>query len=288
MLFDPHLLRTFLAFAETGSLTRAAERVGRSPSAVTSQMQQLETQVGETLFLPRGRGRVLSAAGHDLEGHARRILDAHREAWLSLSGTRQDGAVAIGATQDFAEHGLPNLLALFARTHPRVRLDLRIGRSMELAETMGGGGLDLMIAARVAAHAEEVTAWEEPTLWLAGAGGLAAPSLSVIPLALLDPPCGFRSAALAALDRAGRPYRIAAGSQSLSGLITALKAGLAVSLRTRRTLGDGLVEASPALALPPTEPASFTLRLRRGSPPAARILADLMAEALPLHGAGMG
>jgi DNA-binding transcriptional LysR family regulator len=288
MLFDPHVLRTFLAFAETGALARAAERVGRSPSAVTSQMQQLEAQVGEALFMPQGRGRVLTAAGHDLAGHARRILDAHREAWLSLSGARQDGAVAIGATQDFAEHGLPDLLALYARTHPRVRLDLRIGRSSELAEALAAGALDLTVAARMSVQADEVAAWEEPTLWLMGASRLAASASPEIPLALLDPPCGFRAAALAALDRAGRPYRIAAGSQSLSGLLAALKAGLAITLRTRRALGEGLVEASPALALPPTEPMAFALRLRRGAAPAAHVLADLMAERLPAAGRANG
>jgi DNA-binding transcriptional LysR family regulator len=288
MFFDPHLLRTFLAFAETGALARAAERVGRSPSAVTSQMQQLEAQVGEALFMPQGRGRVLTAAGHDLAGHARRILDAHREAWLSLSGARQDGAVAIGATQDFAEHGLPDLLALYARTHPRVRLDLRIGRSSELAEALAAGALDLTVAARMSVQADEVAAWEEPTLWLMGASKLAASASPEIPLALLDPPCGFRAAALAALDRAGRPYRIAAGSQSLSGLLAALKAGLAVTLRTRRALGDGLMEASPALGLPPTEAIAFALRLRKGATPAAHALADLMAERLPAAGRATG
>ncbi len=288
MLFDPHLLRTFLAFAETGALARAAERVGRSPSAVTTQMQQLEAQVGEALFMPQGRGRVLTAAGHDLAGHARRILDAHREAWLSLSGARQDGAVAIGATQDFAEHGLPDLLAHYARTHPRVRLDLRIGRSGELADALAAGALDLTIAARVAAQADEIIAWEESTLWLMGAGGLARRASPEIPLALLDPPCGFRAAALTALDRDGRPYRIAAGSQSLSGLIAALRAGLAVTLRTRRALRDGLIEVPPALALPSTDAIAFTLRLRKGATPAARILADLMAEQLPAGGGEIG
>jgi DNA-binding transcriptional LysR family regulator len=244
-------------------------------------MQQLEAQVGEPLFVPQGRGRALTAAGHDLAGHARRILDAHREAWLSLSGARQDGAVAIGATQDFAEHGLPELLGLYARTHPRVRLHLRIGRSAELAQGLASGGLDLTIAARSSTEADEVTAWEEPTLWLMGAGGLAAPPSVEVPLALLDPPCGFRVAALAALDRVARPYRIAAGSQSLSGLVAALKAGLAVTLRTHRALSDGLAEAPSTLSLPEAQPIAFALRLRKGSTPVARVLSELMAERLP-------
>ncbi|RVM00498.1 LysR family transcriptional regulator, partial [Sinorhizobium meliloti] len=83
---DPELLRTFLAFAEGGSLARAAMAVNRSPSAVTAQMQRLEALIGERLLAPAGRGRVLTPVGEELAAHARRILDAHRDAWLSLRG----------------------------------------------------------------------------------------------------------------------------------------------------------------------------------------------------------
>ncbi|HYH37206.1 MAG TPA: LysR family transcriptional regulator, partial [Azospirillum sp.] len=110
---DPDLLRTFLAFADGGSLARAAEVVGRSPSAVTAQMQKLEEIVGEPLFLPAGRGRALTDTGQELVGHARRILDLHRTALLSLKGARAEGRLTVATTQDFAEHGLAPLLRLF-------------------------------------------------------------------------------------------------------------------------------------------------------------------------------
>ncbi|TIT71647.1 MAG: LysR family transcriptional regulator, partial [Mesorhizobium sp.] len=71
---DPDLLKTFLAFVEGGSLAKAASAVGRSPSAITAQMQRLEEIVGEPLLSPQGRGRGLTPAGEDLVGHARRIL----------------------------------------------------------------------------------------------------------------------------------------------------------------------------------------------------------------------
>ncbi|WP_292174881.1 LysR family transcriptional regulator, partial [Mesorhizobium sp.] len=74
---DPDLLKTFLAFVDGGSLAKAASTVGRSPSAVTAQMQRLEEIVGEPLLAPQGRGRGLTPAGEDLVGHARRILAVH-------------------------------------------------------------------------------------------------------------------------------------------------------------------------------------------------------------------
>src|SRR5262245_17236100 len=121
---DPDLLRTFLAFVDGGSLARAASIVGRSPSAVTAQMQRREEAAGTALLAPTGRGRALTPAGEELVGHARRILAVHRDAWLSLKGARAEGNVALGATQDFADSVLPSLLRRFARSHSRVRLDL--------------------------------------------------------------------------------------------------------------------------------------------------------------------
>src|SRR5262249_48544465 len=234
-LLDPELLRTFLAFVDGGSLARAAAIVGRSPSAITAQMQRLEDPVGEPLLAPAGRGRVLTPAGDDLVIHARRILDANREAWLSLKGARADGRLAVGATQDFAESVLPDLLRVFARTHARVRLELRIGRSAELSKAFDEGAVDVLIAMRLGAATNEVGIVREPMLWLRARQGLAV-SEPELPLAVLDPPCGFRSAAIATLERAHRPYRIAASSATLSGLRAAVRGGIAITLRTARWL----------------------------------------------------
>ena len=200
---DPDLLKTFLAFVDSGSLAQAASIVGRSPSAVTAQMQRLEDIAGEPLLVPQGRGRILTPAGEDLVGHARRILAVHREAWLALKGVRADGRVAVGTTQDFADSGLPDLLRAFAASYPRVRIELRVGRSAELAEALQTGTLDLMVAMRQAPAPDEIGVLREPMMWLCSQRGLATRQ-DELPLALLDPHCGFREAAIAALD-SGRP-----------------------------------------------------------------------------------
>jgi DNA-binding transcriptional LysR family regulator len=221
---DPDLLKTFLAFVDGGSLARAAIAVGRSPSAVTAQMHRLEEMVGEPLLAPQGRGRGLTLTGEELVGHARRILAAHRDAWLGLKGARAEGRVSVGTTQDFAESGMPDLLRDFARAHPWVRLELRIGRSAELSQAFQDGALDLAIAMRRQPMTDEIKVVSEPMVWAVAAKGLAV-RRDELPLALLDPPCSFREAALAALDAAERPYRIAATSASLAGLRAAVEAG---------------------------------------------------------------
>jgi DNA-binding transcriptional LysR family regulator len=278
-LIDPELLRTFVAFADTGSLTRAASIVGRSPSAITAQMQRLEETIGESLLAPAGRGRALTPAGEDLVIHARRILDANREAWLSLKGARADGRVALGATQDFSDSVLPDLLRTFARTHARVRFELRIGRSVELGKALSEGAIDVLVAMRLAPAPDEIGILREPMLWLGSSQGLAVAQPD-FPLALLDPPCSFRTAAVAALDAAQRPYRIAASSATLSGLRAAVRGGIAVTLRTARWVEDGIAEVPAAMGLPLVPDAEFSVRLRHGADNAAVALAELISDAL--------
>jgi DNA-binding transcriptional LysR family regulator len=284
-LIDPDLLRTFVAFVEAGSLVRAANVIGRSASAVTAQMQRLEEIVGEPLLVAAGRGRALTPAGQDFIVHARRILEANREAWLSLKGARADGRVVLGATQDFTERVLPGLLRLFTRTHPRVRLELRVGRSYELAKALDEGAADVVIAMRQDAQPNEAGIFREPMLWLGADDGLAA-ALQELPLALLDPPCGFRAAAVAALDVAQRPYRIAATSSSLSGVIAAVSAGIAVTLRTARWVAQGISDVSSELALPTVPEAVFSIRLRYDAGAAATDLADLLCDTLDATASG--
>lgn len=276
---DPDLLRTFLAFADGGSLARAANVVGRSPSAVTAQMQKLEEIVGEPLFLPAGRGRALTDTGQELVGHARRILDLHRTALLSLKGARAEGRLTVATTQDFAEHGLAPLLRLFAGTHARLRLNLRVGRSGELSNAFEAGDIDVLIAMRLKPSADEVAVLREPMIWLAAADGLMRAD-GEVPLALLDPPCGFRDAALTALERAGRRYRVAATSQSLSGLRAAVGAGVALTARTARWIGPGIAPGPAELGLPDLGEAVFSIRVRPDAPPSAQDLGNLMADGL--------
>ncbi|WP_457580202.1 LysR substrate-binding domain-containing protein [Ensifer canadensis] len=276
---DPDLLRTFLAFAESGSLARAATVVGRTPSAVTAQMQRLEALIGEALLAPSGRGRVLTPAGEDVVVHARRILDAHRDAWLSLKGARTDGRVSLGCTQDFADSTLPALLQQFARAHPRVRLDLRVGRSKELVAQYDQGAVDVMIVMRQKGAGDEVAVLREPMVWLCASPDVM-PVDEQLPLAVLDPPCGFRSAAIDALEASGRSYRIAATSPSLSGLRAAVRGGIALTARTERFVGEGVTIAPERLALPELPDAEFSLRLKVGAEKAAITLASLLVDGL--------
>lgn len=214
--FDPDLLRSLMAFADAGTLARAGEIVGRTPSALTSQMQRLEEVAGVPLLAADGRGRVLTEAGQRLVAHARRIMSANEEAWLDLHGATAAGRIAIGVTQDFARDALVRPLAQFARTHPHCKIDMRVGRTSELLGLMRREEVDVTVTMH-AAKLDALATFVEPMCWIVSRNGLVGPT-DELPIAVLDAPCGFRDAAISALERAGRRYRLAATSPSLSGL----------------------------------------------------------------------
>ena len=277
---DPDLLRTFLAFADTGSLTKAADTVGRTASAVTAQMQKLEEVVGEPLFVPSGRGRELTASGLELVGYARSLLAANQEALLKLKGRRADGQITIAAVQDFAESGLPDLLRLFSQTHPRVRLDLRVGRTGDIREFFATGQADIALLVRGdpndgrsravyrANGVERSRLRSQQALFRRSPAGPSGCAMRI----------SQRGAGVAGQGRAKIPCR--------RNQPEPRRAPQRRPRRHRRHFENGAVvrggcwPAPPELCLPPTSPVIFVLRLRSNASPATRDLADLLGNEL--------
>jgi len=232
--FDLDVLRTFVTGIELGSFAKAADRLGRSTSAVSAQLKKLEEQAGTSVLRKSGRGMVLTEAGETMLAYARRLLELNDEAAAALHGTELEGWVRLGLQEDFGESLLTDVLGRFARAHPRVRVEVRIARNTELLERVGSGRLDLALAwdAGVSSpHVERLG--EVPLRWISAAGAeMPWPGNEPLPLVMLEAPCMMRSAATAALDRAHMPWRIAFTSASLAGTWAAVAAGLGVSLRT--------------------------------------------------------
>ena len=281
---DTDCLRTLVAFAETGTFARAAERVGRTPAAVSQQMERLAVQVRAALFLRDGRRVVLSAEGERLLAYARRLLTLNDEAVEALAAPSLSGLVRFGTTQDLAESLLPEALARFAQAHPGCLLDVRVGLSGEVTELWRSGDLDLALT-RPEAHDGTTD-----DVYRIGSRWIAAPALldrwngdGELPLVTFPHPCFFRSLAISELDRAGVPWRIVATSPGISGVLALVRAGLGATVRLGLNVGEGLVEASQA-GLPPLPPIAFRfLGGGEGSLPAARRLRGLLYEALVAH-----
>src|SRR3546814_6080822 len=104
---DMDALRSLVTIMHLGGLGRAAERIGRSPSAISQQMRKLELQLGEPLFRKKGRRVVLTEAGDRVHAYAGRLLELNDEAVHAVRGSAIDGTVRFGLTGDFAETWLP-------------------------------------------------------------------------------------------------------------------------------------------------------------------------------------
>lgn len=130
---DLSSLRIFLAVAEEGSVSRAAERLHYVQSNVTTRLRRLEEDLGTPLFVRTGRGMVPTAAGKSLQGYARQILRTVQEARLAVSGaSRPQGPLNIGAIDTVAAVHLPPVLALYHKQYPKVAIGLQTGASQEL------------------------------------------------------------------------------------------------------------------------------------------------------------
>lgn len=255
MLLDLPSLQTLVTAVELGGFGKAAERLHRTPGAVSLQIKALEERVGTPLFRKQGRQQVLTEAGELLLGHARRIIALNDEAVLSLQGARMQGSVRFGMPQDFADGWLPATLARFARAHPAVRIDIRVDRSSALLAQLQAGEMDLVLAfgesysAQPGAQTGAQTIARLPTQWIAQPD-LPLPPDASVPLLLLEQPCSFRQAAIAALERMGRPWHVVLTSASVSAIWAAAQAGLGVAPRATAQIPAGLAAVGKPLGLP--------------------------------------
>lgn len=289
--FDIAFLRSYVAGIELGSFARAADKVGRSTSAVSAQLKKLEEQAGLPLFRKDGRGLALTPAGEVLLGYARRLLELNDEAAVALRGVELDGWIKLGLQEDFGEALLPDVLGRFARAHPKVRIEAHVARNTELMDRLTLGQLDLALLwggaciADVAAYAPQLRRRiAEPAMrWIASSSLAWRPSPGeALPLIMFDRECLFQRCATQALDRAGIAWRIAFTSPSLAGLWAAAAAGLGVTVRTSLGLPPSVRVLDHAEAgLPALPPLTLELLHASNVPgPHVERLAALIVESL--------
>ena len=142
---DIDQLHTFIAIVDTGSFTKAAERVFKTQSAVSMQMRRLEERIGKQLFAKDGRGNRLTAEGEKLMNYARRIIRLNNEAIAAFDDNRLEGTLRIGTPDDYADRYMPEIIGRFAKTHPNVELYIVCEPSVSLAEKMARGELDIAL-----------------------------------------------------------------------------------------------------------------------------------------------
>ncbi len=266
---DIDLLRSFVAVVDAGGFTRGAERVHRTQSTVSQQIQRLEEAAGGVLLLRQGRRVAPTEEGARLLAYARRILALHEEARQVLASEGPGEVVRLGSPEDFATIHLPRVLAGWARSRPRLRVEMRCDLSAALRRDLERGDLDLAVVKQPPGTAGGLGVWREALSWW-GAPGLAL--AEPVPLVVYPHGCHYRNHAIHALEAAGRRWRVAYASPSLTGLKAAVAAGLGVSPLPATAAADGFVAMEGLPALPDSE---LGLHLAAGPVrPAVRDLAD--------------
>lgn len=287
------LLRTFTVIAEMRALSRAASRVGRTQSALSQQMKRLEEIVDQPLFQRTGRGVVLTNPGERLLVHAQRILRLHDEAMADLLGKGLSGSIRFGCPDDYAAVFLPSLMRDFARQHPHARVEVVCAPTPRLLEQLDKRAVDLAMISLPdsengdPAHDDaDKTGTEiirrEQLVWI-GYPGLDPAHFDPLPLALSDADTLDHLAARAALERAGRAWRIACASSSLSGLIALVRAGQAFAVITQTAVPPDLAVLPADAALPPLPAVGIAVKCDRQRPsPLAAAFAEHIRQTLPL------
>ncbi|ALS64364.1 LysR substrate-binding domain-containing protein [Pandoraea apista] len=232
---DIDLLRSFVAIAQAGSLSRAAQRIARTQSALSQQMKRLEAIVDQPLLQRTGRGVVLTNPGERLLGHAQRILRSHDEAMADMSGRGLSGTLRFGCPDDYAAAFLPHLLREFAVAHPQALVEVICEPTPRLLEQLKRHALDLALISLPEGVDEASVIRREPLVWIGNPGleTLLANPVAPLPLALSDPDTLDYIAACEALTRAGRAYRVAYASSNLSGLTALARSGQALAVMTQ-------------------------------------------------------
>jgi len=242
---DTDLLRTFLAVADTGSITGAAAVIGRSQSAASLQIKGLEALLGQPLFDRHARGAQLTPAGERLEDVARRVVRDLDLAFAELSGEGLEGRLRLGIPEEHHKPALSRILAAFAAQHPAVELVAHCAPSATFPQALAAGVLDLALFEVEAVLPGMERLRKERLHWVA-ARRSALEQRAPLPLALFDRDCWWREAALQGLRRAGRRYRVVFTSESTSGVAAAIEAGVAIGPMAESAIPRGCT-ALPAL-----------------------------------------
>lgn len=252
------LLQTFVTVVESGGFIRAAQHLYKTQSTVSQQIRKLETELDANLFATSGRRRLLTPAGEQFLGYAKRWLALQDEALFALAKNSLAAEIRLGVSHSLSEGVLPELLAQFSRAYPHVNLVVETGYGNELIQCYDNGDYDLILTL------ERVNRWRAG-LELPRWSGSARRGVN----GLVCIPCGWRG--IRGLASFGKPPpmlwirraylgRLPIGTNSLAALMAAVRAGLAVTVRADCAVSAGLAILAPPPSVPELPTISVVLR----------------------------
>ncbi|RXT29776.1 hypothetical protein B5P46_01460 [Rhizobium leguminosarum] len=234
---DSDLLRSFLAVAKAGSVSAGANRLLRTQSAISLQVQKLEDIVGQQLFERHGRGVLLTTRGEQLLPIARQVVETLDQTVLFMREAQVRGEIRLGIPEEYGDTLLPSILSGFSEEQPGARILLRCGSSVEFPAALLQGELDLALHTPESVAVNDVIVHREAAIWT-GSAFHDVQSRRPLPVALFDKACWWRERCLDLLQKAGLDYEIVCTSESVAGVRAAISAGVAVGVLPQSSLTD--------------------------------------------------
>ncbi|MET3710457.1 DNA-binding transcriptional LysR family regulator [Sphingomonas trueperi] len=242
-MLDPRLLRTFVAIADAASFTTAADRLHSTQSTVSQQLGRLEAAVGQSLIDRSARPISPTASGERLLGYARRLLALQNEAETLLADPSGTITIRIGVPDDVVTMSMSRQFARFAERHREIRLDVTTGLSRDLTRRFRAGEFDIAIVKEAVADGDARASFSEPLAWFE-ARDVFRDWPDPIPLVTFPPGGLYRDLMIDRIERERRNWYIAFTGNSLASVLSAIEAGLGVSVLPISTTGAHAVRTS--------------------------------------------
>lgn len=246
---DVTTLRSFVAVADLGGVTRAATRLNLTQSAVSMQLKRLEDALGQPLLDRSGRTVALTAQGEQLLGYARRMLDLNDEAWGLMTNQAFEGELTIGVPNDIMYPHIPRVLQRFAQEYPRVRVMLQSDLTTHLKARFARSEIDLILTTEAEVDQGGEMLSRQPLVWVGAENGQAWKARPIRFGSTAH--CVFRRPAIDALEKAGLPWDLAVDSTSCSAVEVSVIADLAIFVQLEGSIPAHCEEIRHGGALPP-------------------------------------
>ena len=280
---DLTALRSFVAIADAGGVTRAAGFLNLTQSAVSMQIKRLEDVLQVELLDRAGRKVALTAAGEQLLGYARRMLTLNDEAFGRLTHNSFEGEIVLGVPHDIVYPNIPQVLQRFNRDYPKMKVTLLSSFTRSLIDQFARGECDIILTTQDTLAAGGETLVELPLVWIGAPDGQAWRQR---PLRLAyEYRCIFRQLAQAALDKAGIGWEMAVESDNTRTIEASVSADLAVHTMLAGSEPQHLERIAHGGTLP--DLARMKVNLYVADPvhsPAVGVLADLIRRAFAAQG----
>ncbi|NDR57972.1 LysR family transcriptional regulator [Aliiruegeria sabulilitoris] len=230
---DLTALRSFVAVADSGGVTRAAGYLNLTQSAVSMQIKRLEESLDVELLERSGRGVALTSNGEQLVSYARRMLNLNDEAIDRLTAHDFGGEITLGVPHDIVYPHVPEILRRFNAAFPRVRVNLVSSYSRALLDQFARGQFTMILTTEQShPEAAEVLS-EKPLVWIGAKGGSCWRQR---PLRFgSGRQCMFRAAGIRAMEKCGITWELAVESESDRTIEATVRADLAIALMLEGT-----------------------------------------------------